>query len=45
MPPPNELDNFRAAWNSEAENTLRLLEALPTDQYDFRPDAKGRSMC
>jgi uncharacterized damage-inducible protein DinB len=44
MPPQNELDNFRAAWNSEAENTIRLLEALPTDQYDFRPDAKGRSI-
>lgn len=44
MPPLNELDNFRAVWNSEAENTIRLLEALPTDQYDFRPDPKGRSI-
>jgi uncharacterized damage-inducible protein DinB len=40
----NEIDTFRAAWNSEAEYTLRLLEALPTDQYDFRPDPKGRSI-
>jgi uncharacterized damage-inducible protein DinB len=23
---------------------LRVLEALPTDQYDFRPDPKGRSI-
>jgi uncharacterized damage-inducible protein DinB len=40
----NEIDTFRATWNSEAEYTLRLLEALPTDQYDFRPDPKGRSI-
>jgi len=39
-----ELDAFRAAWNSEAENTFRLFEALPIDQYDFRPDPKGRSI-
>ena len=40
----NEIDTFRATWNSEAECTLRLLDALPTDQYDFRPDPKGRSI-
>ena len=40
----NEIDTFRATWNSEAEYTLRLLEVLPTDQYDFRPDPKGRSI-
>jgi uncharacterized damage-inducible protein DinB len=40
----NEIDTFRAVWNSEAHSTIRLLEALPTDQYDFRPDAKGRSI-
>jgi uncharacterized damage-inducible protein DinB len=40
----NEIDTFRAVWNSEAQNTIRLLEALPTDQYDFRPDPKGRSI-
>jgi uncharacterized damage-inducible protein DinB len=44
MPPLNELDSFRAAWNTEAEDTIRLLGALPTDQYDFRPDPKGRSI-
>ena len=41
---PNEIDTFRAVWQSEAENTIRLLKALPTDQYDFRPDPKGRSI-
>jgi uncharacterized damage-inducible protein DinB len=40
----NEIDTFRAVWNSEAQNTIRLLEALPPDQYDFRPDPRGRSI-
>jgi uncharacterized damage-inducible protein DinB len=40
----NEIDTFRALWASEAEHTIRLLEGLPTDQYDFRPDPKGRSI-
>lgn len=44
MPHRNEIDTFRAVWNSEAQSTIRLLEALPTDQYDFRPDPKGRSI-
>jgi uncharacterized damage-inducible protein DinB len=44
MTHPNEIDTFRAAWNSEAQSTIRLLEALPIDQYDFRPDPKGRSL-
>jgi uncharacterized damage-inducible protein DinB len=44
MPPLNEIDTFRARWNSEAESTVRVLEALPTDQYDFRPDPRGRSI-
>ncbi len=44
MPPLSELDNFRTVWNSEVESTVRLLETLPTDQYDFRPDPKGRSI-
>ena len=44
MPPFNELDKFRAAWNSEAEDTIRLLDALPINEYDFRPDPKGRSI-
>jgi uncharacterized damage-inducible protein DinB len=40
----SELDVFRALWNSEADHTIRLLEALPTDQYDFRTDPNGRSI-
>jgi uncharacterized damage-inducible protein DinB len=44
MSHPNEIDTFRATWNAEAENTIRLLEALPADKYDFRPDPKGRSL-
>jgi uncharacterized damage-inducible protein DinB len=40
----NEIDTFRATWDREAQSTIRLLEALPADQYDFRPDPKGRSI-
>jgi uncharacterized damage-inducible protein DinB len=40
----NELDRFRKVWDMEANLTTKLLEALPTDQYDFRPDAGGRSL-
>jgi uncharacterized damage-inducible protein DinB len=40
----SEIDVFRDVWNSEAENTAKLLESLPDDQYDFRPDPKGRSI-
>ncbi len=39
-----EIDRFRTVWDQEARLTIRLLEALPTDQYDFRPDPKGRSI-
>ena len=39
-----ELEAFREAWDTEAENTIRLFETLPIDQYDFRPDPKGRSI-
>ena len=40
----NEIDTFRAVWNMEAQNTIKLLETLPADKYDFRPDPKGRSL-
>jgi uncharacterized damage-inducible protein DinB len=40
----NELDMFLAAWEREAEGTVKLLRALPPTQYDFRPDAGGRSL-
>src|SRR6185436_15018279 len=40
----NELEMFLSAWEREAESTLKLLRALPATQYDFRPDAGGRSL-
>jgi uncharacterized damage-inducible protein DinB len=40
----NELEMFLSAWDREAESTLKLMRAMPTTQYDFRPDAGGRSM-
>jgi uncharacterized damage-inducible protein DinB len=40
----NELDMFLNAWERESESTLKLLRALPAGQYDFRPDAGGRSL-
>jgi uncharacterized damage-inducible protein DinB len=42
--PMNELEIFLASWDREATNTMKLLEALPSTQYDFRPDATGRSL-
>ena len=42
--PMNELEMFLGAWDREAESTLKLLRALPAAQYDFRPDAGGRSL-
>ncbi len=35
---------FLAAWEHEAQSTLKLLRALPEAQYDFRPDPEGRSL-
>jgi uncharacterized damage-inducible protein DinB len=40
----NELERFRTVWDMEAQFTTKLLEALPTTKYDFRPDAGGRSL-
>src|SRR5215472_2022721 len=40
----NELEMFLERWDREAEGTLRLLRALSAGQYDFRPDASGRSL-
>jgi uncharacterized damage-inducible protein DinB len=41
---PHELQTFLATWKYEAQNTAKLLRALPANQYDFRPDPKGRSI-
>lgn len=42
--PRTELDTFLNAWDREAEQTARLLESLPAEHYDLRPDAGGRSL-
>lgn len=42
--PSNEVEIFLRTWDREAENTLKLLRALPASQYDFRPDQGGRSL-
>jgi uncharacterized damage-inducible protein DinB len=44
MAPTNELDRFRQVWDMEAQLTTKLLESLPADKYDFRPDRGGRSI-
>jgi len=44
MAPINELDRFRNVWDMEAQLTNKLLESLPADKYDFRPDRGGRSL-
>lgn len=40
----NELEIFRDTWQHEHSKTMKLLESLPRDQYDFRPDPEGRSL-
>lgn len=40
----NELELFNDRWNREAAKTVRLLECLPVDQYDYRSDPAGRSL-
>src|ERR1700719_1995166 len=42
--PANELEMFLSTWERESESTLKLLRALPATQYDYRPDAGGRSL-
>ena len=39
-----EHEQFLKAWEWEAEKTIEVLRALPANQYDFRPDPKGRSL-
>jgi uncharacterized damage-inducible protein DinB len=40
----SEFERFRKIWDMEAQLTGTLLESLPANQYDFRPDAGGRSL-
>lgn len=39
-----ELQEFSRHWERETAGTLALLEALPRERYDFRPDEGGRSI-
>jgi uncharacterized damage-inducible protein DinB len=42
--PFDELQKLLMLWDEEAKDAVRMMEALPADQYDFRPDAGGRSI-
>src|SRR5689334_9375209 len=44
MSRPSEIETFRREWDREFKNTMRVLESLPEDKYDFRPDPQGRSI-
>lgn len=39
-----ELQEFSRHWERETAGTLALMRVLPPDQYDLRPDPKGRSL-
>jgi len=39
-----ELQEFSKQWEMETDGTIALMRSLPADQYDFRPDAGGRSI-
>jgi hypothetical protein len=41
---PTKLQEFSKYWGRETIGTLALMRALPTNQYDFRPDPGGRSI-
>ncbi len=40
----NAVETFFGVWDREAAKTVRMLQMLPSGQYDFRPDATGRSL-
>ena len=40
----DEIEQFLSLWEVESRLTAKLLETLPEDQYDFRPDPDGRSL-
>ncbi len=39
-----ELETFLNTWEEETKKTVAMLQSLPVDKYDFRPDAGGRSL-
>jgi len=40
----NPVETFFEVWDREAQKTTEMLKMLPPRQYDFRPDASGRSL-
>jgi uncharacterized damage-inducible protein DinB len=40
----NPAETFLTVWDREAQKTIEMLKILPAGQYDFRPDASGRSL-
>src|SRR5258708_23503142 len=39
-----ELQDFSKQWERETESTCAIRRALPSNQYDYRPDPGGRSL-
>jgi len=44
MANPNEIQTFLKTWEYESQGVIRVLESIPDDKYDFRPDPNGRSI-
>lgn len=44
MAEQNELKSFLDAWEHDSKGAIRVMESIPENQYDFRPDPKGRSI-
>src|SRR5262245_10479114 len=40
----NPVETFFTVWDREAKKTVEMFKMLPAGQYDFRPDAGGRSL-
>src|SRR3979409_2197893 len=41
---PREAQECAKQWEGETQGTLALMDALPREQYNYRPDAGGRSI-
>ncbi|MGH7703348.1 MAG: DinB family protein [Gemmatimonadales bacterium] len=41
---PQEFETFLKIWDEDAQRTITILQALPKDSYDFRPDPGARSI-
>ena len=40
----NEVQTFLDTWERNSEGAIRVMESIPADKYDFRPDPNGRSL-